>query len=236
MDDRINTANAFLDKYKELEAVIEQVYRDKIRNNNDTSVFYLENRNDYKAYAVGLRCCREIRNTMQHLPKQKGAFPIIPSQEMIDFLDDIIIKVRDRKKCTQVGIPFSQMYVREMSDTVTDTIETMRKKVFTHVPIISGKKVIGIFDENALFCYVADSGIVDLDGLTFNDMKDYLSLDGREMEVFTFHSRQTYLDELEEEFQRQFDMNKRLGVAFITEHGKPDEAVSHMLTAWDVIG
>lgn len=56
------------------------------------------------------------------------------------------------------------------------------------------------------------------------------------MEVFTFHSRQTYLDELEEEFQRQFDMNKRLGVAFITEHGKPDEAVSHMLTAWDVIG
>lgn len=123
-----------------------------------------------------------------------------------------------------------------MKDSVIETIEVMREKSYTHIPIMDGKRVIGIFDENALFCYVADHGIVDLDGLTFKEIIEYLSLDGREMEVFTIHNRQTYVDELQEEFQKQFDNNKRLGVPFITEHGKPNEAISHMLTAWDVIG
>ena len=94
----------------------------------------------------------------------------------------------------------------------------------------------GIFDENALFCYLADNGIVDLEGLTFIDIRDYIGLTDREMEVFTFHHKLTYLDELQNEFQKQFDRGKRLGVAFITETGKPDEDVISMLTAWDVIG
>ena len=129
-----------------------------------------------------------------------------------------------------------QMYCRTLANPVVETITVMRQKVYTHVPIVEGRKIIGIFDENALFCYLADNGIVDLEGLTFIDIRDYIGLTDREMEVFTFHHKLTYLDELQNEFQKQFDRGKRLGVAFITETGKPDEDVISMLTAWDVIG
>lgn len=225
----------FLDKYKQLESEIQHQYKGKGKD-KDTEIVFIENKPEFRIYRDGLKWCREIRNLLTHNPKVKNAFPIEPSQEMIDLLDELILKVRSRKTCRQVGTPFSKMYCRTIVDSVVETIEEMRRNAFTYIPIMDGKKVIGIFDENSLFCYVADNGIVDLENLTFEDIKEYIGLDGREMEVFTFHDKGTYIDELQEEFHRQFEDNKRVGVAFITENGKRGEAVTHMLTAWDVIG
>ena len=56
------------------------------------------------------------------------------------------------------------------------------------------------------------------------------------MEVFIFHNKKTYVDDIKDEFQQQFDENKRIGVVFITEHGKRDESINRMLTAWDLVG
>ena len=75
------------------------------------------------------------------------------------------------------------MYCRTIDDSVVATIEEMRRNTFTYVPIVDGKKVIGIFDENSLFFYVADKGTVDLEDFYFAAIKDYIGLDGREMEV-----------------------------------------------------
>ena len=236
MENTKSVTELFLDKYKQLESEIQFQYRGKAKDNRDTEIAFIENKPEFRIYRDGLKWCREIRNLLSHNPKVKNAFPIEPSQEMVDLLDELIIKVRSRKTCRQVGIPASKMYTRTISDSVVETIGEMRKNAFTYVPIMDGKKVMGIFDENSLFCYVADNGIVDLEDLTFENIKDYIGLDGREMEVFTFHDKGTYLDELQEEFRRQFENNKRVGVAFITENGKRSEAVTHMLTAWDVVG
>lgn len=226
----------FLEKYKQLESITQRKFSTKISKNGDTPIRFLEQNRDFVNYSEGLTCCREIRNVIQHNQKMRGAFPIEPSAQMVEFLDEVIKKVQNRKKCTQAGVPFSKMYCRTIDDTVSPTIDKMRRETYTHVPIVEERRVIGIFDENSLFCYIAEEGIVDLEGLTFRDILNYISLDDREMEVFSFHSRKTYLDELRDEFQRHFDMNKRLGVAFITENGKRNESVTHMLTAWDVIG
>lgn len=223
----------FVDKYKKLETVIRQKFK---YNDRNSPIYYLSHKPGYEEYSNKLDCCREIRNVISHYPKEGDTFPIEPSGEMIAFLDELIYKLSHRAKCLNIAVPFKRMYCRTLADPVVETITVMRQKVYTHVPIVEGRKIIGIFDENALFCYLADNGIVDLEGLTFIDIRDYIGLTDREMEVFTFHHKLTYLDELQNEFQKQFDRGKRLGVAFITETGKPDEDVISMLTAWDVIG
>ena len=230
---RRSSGEIFTDKYKELEKVIRQKFGDTAGN---SPVYYLIHKTGYEEYANKLDCCREIRNLISHFPKEKGAFPIEPSREMIAFLDEVIFKLTNRPKCIDYAIPFRKIYARGIDDSVVDAMAVMREKVYTHVPIVSGRKVIGMFDENSLFCYLADNGIVDLEGLKFSDIRDYIGLENREMEVFTFHHKYTYLDELQDEFQRQFDKRKRLGVAFITETGKRSEDVIAMLTAWEVIG
>ena len=236
MENKMSVTDQFLDKYKQLEAEIDLKYGETAKAKNDTAVAFLENRPEYRLYKNGLQWCREIRNLLSHKSKVMGEYPIEPSIQMIKFMDEIILKVHSRLTCMQIGIPFSNMYCRALGDNLLDTVKEMRYKAYTYVPIVDGKKVIGIFDENSLFCYVADNGIVDLEDLTFEDLKDYIGLDGREMEVFVFHNKKTYIDDLKEEFQRKFDENKRIGVVFITENGRRNEAVSCMLTAWDLIG
>lgn len=98
MDKRTLLANEFLDKYKELEVAVEQMYGVQVKTNSDTAIAHLERRAEYKSYSSGLKSCRTIRNDMQHLAKERGAFPVIPSQEMIDFLEDVKQKVLGRKK------------------------------------------------------------------------------------------------------------------------------------------
>jgi len=230
--DNHSNGEIFEDKYRKLETVINQKFKDV----DKSPIYYLSHKPGFEEYSHRLECCREVRNVISHYPKERGAFPIEPSDEMIHFLDEMIYKLSHRAKCRNLGIPYKKMYVRSMGDSISETIKVMRDKTFTHVPIVCGRKVIGIFDENALFCYVADNGIVDLENLVFEDIKNYIDLENREMEVFTFHSKLTFLDELQAEFQKQFDQGKRLGVAFITETGSPNEDVTHMLTAWDVIG
>ena len=226
-------ADIFFDKYRELERLILQKFPDAERN---SPVFYLVHKPGYEKYAVQLECCREIRNLISHYPKEKGAFPIEPSVEMVRFLEELIYRMSNRPKCRDVGVSFKNMYWRTMKDSVTEAMAAMREGSFTHVPILEGRKLIGMFDPVSLFNYLADSSSVDLENLTFADIRDYLSLEGRRMEIFTFHHQFMFLDELQEVFQKQYRKGRRISAAFLTNTGSRDENIIAMLTSWDVLG
>lgn len=228
-----NSGELFIEKYIKLEKAIRLRYK---LPKSQSSIQFLIDSPGYEKYREGLDCCREIRNVYSHHEKVREIYPIIPSEGMLDLLDEVYCLVTTRPRCKSIAVPFSKIYCRTLYDSVSATLPVMREKTFTHVPIMEGRKVVGIFDENSLFCYLADNGIVDLDDLVFSDLRDYIGIDDREMEVFTFHSTMTYLDEIKNEFKRQFDQGKRLGVAFLTATGNRNEDVFGMLTAWDIIG
>ena len=99
------------------------------------------------------------------------------------------------------------------------------------------KRVIGVFDERSMFNYLAENGIVEIDSeLRFSDLFDYCSLERTDTEVFAFCARDMYVDELVAEFEKWFGQGKRLCAAFLTEHGKAEEALLGIVTAWDVLG
>lgn len=113
----------------------------------------------------------------------------------------------------------------------------MRDKNYSAVPIISDGKAVGVFDGVALASYLADSaGEPRLEnGLLFEDIEPYLALDAHDTEVYLFVARTMYADDLEDLFEREFRRGKRVEIAFVTEHGSPDEAVLGMITAWDLL-
>jgi len=230
---RQSYGDIFFDKYRELERLIQQKFPDL---KGSSPIYYLIHKPGYEKYSSRLECCREIRNLLSHYPKEKGTFPIEPSVEMVRFLEELIYKMSNRQKCRDVGVPFRNMYYRTMNDRVEDTITVMRERSFTHVPILTKRRVVGIFDAVSLFNYLADSTIMEFHDLLFSDIKDYIGLEGRKKEIFTFHHQFTFLDELQEEFQRQYRRGKRIGVAFLTDTGDRDEEVLSMLTAVDVLG
>jgi predicted transcriptional regulator len=97
-----------------------------------------------------------------------------------------------------------------LNDSVKETMRVMQEKLYTHIPILENNKVVGIFDENSLFSFLATNNedIFEFDDkLTFGDMKEHIKLDNREMEEFKFFPINKYTDDAVEEF------NKCLNVA-----------------------
>lgn len=225
--------NIFIEKYKQLEAIIRSTYH---LTTSDSVVYYLEKQNRFRAFKEEISYCREVRNLLSHREKIDDDFAVEPSTSMIEFLDKLIEQVKSRTKCRTIAIGISNVFWQDINGNVKAAMKTMQQKLFTHVPILQDGIVTGVLDENSIFNYLAKEEIIDIDDhLTFQDIRPFLSLDNREMEQFIFIEKNCYVDELEEKIEQAFLKNKRIGLAFITENGKPTQKLQGIITPWDII-
>lgn len=232
----MNNTDIFLDKYKQLEEVVKNTYNLNGKDNQDSVARYLERQNRFKAFKDEIEYCREVRNLLAHKKKINNDFAVVPSARMIEFIDNLIEKVRSRTKCLSIAIDLPHVFWQDLNGNVKDAMKMMQQKLYTHVPILENGVVVGVFDENSVFNYLADEEIVCVDdNLTFEDIKSVLSLADREMEEFVFIGRNCYVDELEEKIEQAFHRGKRIGLAFITENGKATQRIQGIITPWDII-
>ena len=63
-----------------------------------------------------------------------------------------------------------------------------------------------------------------------------LKVENHSMEEFKLIPRDMNIFDVQELFNNYFSNNKVLGCVFVTEHGKKDENILGMFTAWDVLG
>ena len=179
-----SNAEIYIEKYKELEEVVRATYG---LSSNDSISYYLTQQEKYKNDKDEIAYCQQIRNLIQHKKKISNVYPIEPTNETIKYISLLIDRVKNKKKCCDICVKYNEIYQQPLDGKVKNAMSVMRDKTFTCVPIIEGKKVIGVFDENALFEYIAAEEIVEIDeNLTFRDIESYLSIDKREMEEFLF--------------------------------------------------
>lgn len=223
----------FLERYKELEEVVRSTFNLKYE---DSISYYLGSENKFKRYANDVRYCQEVRNLLSHKKKIDDTFAVEPTEQMIKFITQLIELIRNRARCSDIQIGISQVYWQPLCGSVKATMKEMRRKVFTHIPILEEGVVIGVFDENSVFSYLADEEIIEIDdNLTFNAIRKYLSVNGRDMEEFIFYKASGYVENLEIEFERAFKRGKRIGIVFLTQSGKPNEKLQGIITPWDII-
>ena len=229
----MDKSQLFIEKYKELEAVVRKTYG---LPEQDSISYFLKKQDKFKRYYDEISFCQEVRNFMQHKKKINGRFAIEPNDEMLSFIEQLIAKVASRPQCKDICIKFKDIEWRSPSDSVKATIKIMRQKVYTHIPIIENGVLIGVFDENSLFNYIAENEIIDVDDkLSFSDILQYLSVKGREMEEFLFIKPSMYVEDLEIEIQKYFNKNKRVGIAFLTTNGRENDPIQGIITPWDII-
>lgn len=229
----MTNADIFIDKYKQLEEVVRSTYH---LRDSDSISFYLSGQVKYQRFKDDIKYCQDVRNLLNHKKKLNNSFAVEPNQQMIDFIDNLIERIKKRAKCNDIQIKIDDVFWKSVDGNVKDTMIAMRKNLYTHIPILDNGIVIGVFDENSIFNYLAEEEIVAIDdGLKFEDIRKYLSLDGREMEDFLFFNANNYVEELENEIEKSFKRGKRIGIAFLTQNGKPNEELQGIITPWDII-
>lgn len=228
----MNNAQIFLDKFKVLESETREAYNLDI---NDSIMGKLLNDRHFSNIKKDINYCREIRNLLVHRQKIDNIYPLDPSNAIIAFLENLIFQIKNPPKINKVAIKKSEIYSKKLGDLVMPTMSEMRKKVFTHVPILDDGRVAGVFDENSIFNYIVDETIIEIDDkLTFQDIEKYLEINGRDMEVFLFIKNNATVYEVKDLFTKEFEKGHRVGIAFITDSGKLEEKILGMVTPWDL--
>lgn len=229
----MNNADIYIEKYKLLEKAVRDTYHLK---QGDSISRFLCSQEKYAKLADDIRYCQEVRNWLQHESKVNGEFAIMPSSEMLSFIDDLIDKVNSPRRCGDISVRYEKIFWRNMNASVRDTVHTMRQRGFSHVPVLKNGMVVGVFDENSIFNYLSDNGSVSLDGdLKLSDIEKYLSLDGRKTERFLFVKPSTYVEDLEEKIQQESKRGNRVVMAFVTATGKRNSQLRGIVTPLDVI-
>jgi CBS domain-containing protein len=122
-----------------------------------------------------------------------------------------------------------------MTTNVIQLLRTMNKNIYTHVPIMDGDKLVGIFSENTLLSYLADAGeAIITDDMTVADFADCIPLKAHASELFVFLPRSARLSQIFEVFNKAIHKHERIGMVFITEHGEENEKPLGIITAWDL--
>ncbi|MBR3994458.1 MAG: CBS domain-containing protein [Clostridia bacterium] len=231
----MNTTDLFLDKYRELEVAVRQVYKlDKY----ESAISFLKKQKSFEKHSADIDYISDIRNLLSHNRKISGEYAVQPSGKVIDFIDFLINEIYGRKRCRHIAVKFSGICKQNLKGNVNDTMKIMNQRNFTHIPIVDNNRVIGVFSRNSIFTYVAENGACRLSenpNLTFADIAEYIKLEGREKEEYIFVKSNMFLDELDTLFDEISKKGRRVGLVFLTKNGTPNEPITGMLTPWDVI-
>jgi CBS domain-containing protein len=109
---------------------------------------------------------------------------------------------------------------------------------YSHAPVLDDEgKIIGVLSEDTIFSYLADNGETNLkDGDKVSSLLEYLPLEKHRNERYVFFSRFASLEEVIKEFEEsKRTYGKRLGLVFLTEHGKANERILFALASTSII-
>lgn len=225
----------FLEKYKALESAIALAYKGEFEGG--AAVSWLERRKEFKNLSAEIKCCRETRNLLQHNVKVGGKYAVLPDDALLNLLDELRDRVENPALCKDFAVLLENVFYRELGDNVRKTMYLMKKFGYTHVPILSDGRVIGVFSEHTAFNFFLEKYEDKIDADTsFADIFELISLEKGTGEIFRFESLNTRLSEIEDIFEEGIEKNEKIKMVFLTENGRPEEKLAGIISHWDIIG
>lgn len=226
-------AEEFLELYKKLEAIVANTYGSAIEGG---SVAKLGRRAEFRHIRKELDYIRDVRNLLAHRPKIADEYMVEPSQAMIDLLESVIGKVECPAIAGNIMIKMDRVLSCSKGDFIMPVVRKMHERAISHIPVLNEGRVCGVFS-NSTFIQCTISGQPQISENTmFYEIEEMLSFEKHQGEAFWFTEKTTPIDELSDLFDEASRNNQKIGMLFVTEHGRESEKLLGIITAWDVAG
>ena len=183
-----------------------------------------------------LRSFAQLRNIFVHNPFNAFADPIAtPNAEIVKHYAKIRDSLINPPKALSIAIPAQKIFTANLQSNLVDVLEIMEKNIFTHVPIIEDGAMVGILSESVIVSYIATNkdSIITKDMLV-SDLGNYTEFENIKSETFSFVARDALLADIYDLFNQAIKKHQRIGMVFITQHGKKEEKPLGIITAWDL--
>lgn len=221
----------FLDLFNHLDESIRSRY--DLEDRTASSISFLVNKLNHSTskelldLAEELDSIRQLRNTLVHTEKVKGQDLAEVNPLLLDSLQKAILFVENPPKALSYAIPYNHLYVVGMNERLDVVLEAMSRRGFSHVPVLEGNQLAGVFSQEVLTDYLLGHGSLALNsGLEMKDFLPDLLLDQHHNERYVFFKRDALLEDARDAFSSSKQTTgKRLSMIFITEHGLPNETL-----------
>jgi predicted transcriptional regulator len=182
---------------------------------------------------------RTLRNAIVHStsPKGgKGGFIAEPTESAVKEFKSLVNELLNPPNLMNVAVKRPEIYSTTFDARAIDVMQEMNRKSYSHVPVLSDNKVLGVFSENTVFSFIATVDDVIHKDTRIEEFSAHLPIDKHLSEAFAFVSQRTPINEVCQIFSQARERGVRIGAVFITLSGQSDEPLQGMITAWDLAG
>lgn len=175
---------------------------------------------------------RDVRNLLAH-PRAA----VVVTQELVNDIECLIQLLTTVRIASDVGVALSKLYIATEDMKLAEVTQIMVEKHYSHIPILDRHgRVMGVFNEAAIFDYLLSQKIILLDDeIIIGDIMEHCRLDAGHTEEFRFIRPGTTEDEMLNYLTNVQGPSTRVGALFVTPSGKVSEPLSRMITIWDVL-
>jgi len=222
----------FLNLYKMVEDTLEERYARKTRRYSSVVMEFI-NSPEGDAWREKMDICREIRNLMTHTADVSGEAVVTPAQGVLDMLREILAYVQRPPMALDYATRWSGILKASPADFVLPLMRAMHRRGFSHVPVMRGDAMVGVFSVSTIFSSIILRDAPVNDRTRVRDFEELPPIEKHMAEQFVFLSDQATLPEAQAAFDRTD--RKRTAAAFITSDGTADGRLLGMITPWDVL-
>ncbi len=226
----MDTCEAFLNAYRDLEEVLEKRYGQR------AGIVQQYASGDGHKYYEELSLFREIRNLLSHHGKIAGQSAVMPSEASLQKLLEILEYAKNPPVALSVATPIESLYCAKESDTVSSTCAIMENRGFSHLPILEKNGSLkGVFSVGTLFTFTLKNPEKTTKDLKIADLWEYTPHYRHTTEKFAFTSPSSPAAELKRLFRHKGPGSRRVASVFVTSNGTEKGKVLGMITPWDLL-
>ncbi len=228
-------ADEFLNLYREMEELLVSRYSGK-KKRFSSVIMQFSSEPDGKRWQEELNLCRDIRNLLSHHSLMDGERVVEPSQKLVDFLANVNNYLRNPPRAKDIATPISSLLVATENTRIKELMNEMGRRGFSHVPVMRGESLYGIFSVGTFFAYIRETPearITNED--TLKKFSRFLPHRAHITEQFRFVRPDAEYYSLKEYFNEGGPGARRLAAVFVTASGKPASQLLGMITPWDML-
>lgn len=225
----------FIQLYKTLEDMLEAKYREEGRDVSSTVYQFLCDKESVP-FRFKLDLCRQVRNLLSHSADVDGVSPVTPAEPLIECLEEVIDYLKRPKLAVEFGTGADKLFKAVRSDRIAWLVKRMEDKGYSHVPVMEGDRVFGVFSVSTFFTLAKAGRLKTIhEGTKLYEIEKYLLTDAHMSERFLFVPPKASLAYVRSLFSQRKIGEKRVASVFVTEDGTIDSKLLAYVTPWDVL-
>ena len=222
------TKEQFMEKCLEFEQIVRTLYP---VYETESPYMYISRLEEFENYVDDINVIRILRNTFAH------NITIINGVEAIDIkpivYESLLHILQILKHPDPVETIASQHIIcANEQQTIHDVMKQMKQYNLSQIPILKNNIVQGVFSENTVFQLLIHHKN-NIQEKKIKDVLNYCNIQSHSNEYYEFISKNIPVSMAKKRFKRVG--KKRLSMLLMTEHGKENEPLLGIITAWDFI-